>query len=215
MDLWTSTLVKFSIVAAGLTVGYIREEKLTETNRLFWLFLAVAGGGEVLEWVMAYYLKNNFPFYHVFRPLTYGLLTYVITTELGKLKKIFRLTIPLVWIAAYLNATYLQQPKETLNTVIISLTCLLHILQVLFYIALLFDRYNWHQTLYQYSFWIAMGLLIHSIISFLTLGIHNFLETDGQKAVIPFLIISEWLFYASFVLNFLLQKKQPDTPSGV
>ena len=214
MDFWTSTLIKFGIVATGITVGYIRENKLTETNRLFWLFLSVAGAGEILEWLMAAYFKNNFPLYHIFRPLTYGLLTYALTIELGKLKKIFRLTIPLVWIAAYLNGHYLQDPYKHLNTVIISITCLLHILQVLFYIALLFDRYNWNQTLYQHSFWIAMGLLIHSIISFLTLGIHNFLETDGQKAVISFLIISEWIFYASFALNLLIQKNEPASKPG-
>lgn len=211
MDFWISTIIKLSLVAAGITVGYIRESKLTEANRIFWLFLVVSGGGEILEWLMAYYLKNNFPFYHVFRPLFYGLLTYAMTIELGKLKKIFRLSIPVIWIAAYLNGKYFQQPNLHLNTVIISLTCLLQILQVLFYIAMLFDKYNWHQTLYHYSFWIAMGILIHSIISFLTLGIHNFLETDGQKAVISFLIISEWIFYASFVVNLLVQKRQPES----
>jgi uncharacterized protein YhhL (DUF1145 family) len=206
MNYWTTTLIKFLVIGIGIAIGFAREKKLNRTNYNFLIFLVVAAGGELLDWLMAYYYKHNFVYYHVFRPLFYTLITLALAEELGRMKRSFRLSILFVWIAAYFNAKYLQPPDDSLNTVIISLTCLLHILQVLFYIARLFDQYNWNETIFRHSFWIAIGILLHSIISFLTLGLHNVLGGDGQKLVTNFLIVSEWLFYASFAINMLVQK---------
>lgn len=206
MNYWTTTLIKCCIIGIGLLIGFARENKLNRTNHSFLIYLLVAGAGEILEWLMAVYYNHNFVYYHVFRPLFYTLITLALAEELGRMKVVFRLSILVVWIAAYINALYLQPPDTSLNTVIISLTCLLHVLQVLFYIARLFDQYTWNETIYRHSFWIAIGILLHSIISFLTLGLHNVLGGDGQKLVTNFLIISEWLFYASFAVNLLVQK---------
>lgn len=206
MNYWIATIIKLSIIGIGISIGFARENKLTRTNYMFLLLLVVSGAGEVLEWSMAQNHKNNFVYYHVFRPLLYTLITLAIAPELGRMKKSFRLSIPLVWIAAYFNAQYLQHSYHSLNTVIISLTCLLQILAVLFYIARLFDQYTWHETIYYNSFWIAIGILLHSIISFLTLGLHNFLGYDGQLMVTNYLIVSEWLYYISFAINFYIQK---------
>jgi hypothetical protein len=200
------TLVKFCIIGAGLVIGFSREKKLNAVNYKFLIFLLISGAGEVMEWLMAYYYKHNFVYYHVFRPLFYTLITLALADELGRLRMVFRLSIPVVWIAAYINAAYLQPMDVSLNTIIISLTCVLQILQVLFYIARLFDEYSWSDTLFRHSFIIAIGILLHSIISFLTLGLHNVLGGDGQKMISLFLVVSEWLFYASFAINLLMQK---------
>ena len=56
-----------------------------------------------------------------------------------------------------------------------------------------------------------MGILINSISSFLSLGIYNFIEGEGQSALVPILIVSEWLFYGSFIVNFILQKQKAET----
>ena len=207
MNYWIATVIKLSIIVLGIIVGFSRENKLNRTNYNFLLILIVAGAGELLEWLMAQYYNHNFVYYHVFRPLFYTLITLALAPHLGKMKRSFRLSIIFVWIAAYFNARFLQPPENSLNTVIISLTCLLHILAVLFYTARLFDRYSWNETMYQHSFWIAIGILLHSISSFLTLGLHNFLDADGQQMVTYILIISEWLYYISFIINFSLQKK--------
>lgn len=207
MIYWIATIIKLSIIGLGISIGFARENKLNRTNYFFLIILVVAGAGELLEWLMAQYYKHNFVYYHVFRPLFFTLITLALAPHLGRMKRSFRLSIIFVWIAAYFNGRYLQPPEDSLNTVIISLTCLLHILAVLFYIARLFDKYSWNETIYQHSFWIAIGILLHSISSFLTLGLHNFLGADGQKMVTHVLIVSEWLYYASFVVNFSLQKQ--------
>lgn len=202
-----TTIIKICIIVLGIIIGFARENKLNRTNYDFLIILIVAGAGELLEWLMAKYYFHNFVYYHVFRPLFYTLITLALAPHLGKMKRSFRLSIIFVWIAAYFNARYLQPPQDSLNTVIISLTCLLHILAVLFYVARLFDRYSWNETMYHHSFWIAIGILLHSISSFLTLGLHNFLGADGHKLVTHVLIVSEWLYYASFIVNFSLQKQ--------
>lgn len=206
MSYWTATLIKLSIIVAGIFVGFVRERDLTPVNFRLFIYLLVAGAGELLEWLMGIYYNHNFVYYHVFKPLFYTLITLAFSSELGKLKVGFRLSILVVWIAAYLNAKYLQQPATSLNTLIISLTSVLQVLQVLFYIARLFDRYNWNDTLYRHSFWAAIGILIHSIVCFLTLGLHNALGGEGQQFVTNFMIGSEWLFYTSFAVTLLVQK---------
>jgi hypothetical protein len=211
MDLAISTYIKLTLIGLGIAIGFYREPVLTAANRLFWIFLIVAFACEVLEYMMAKYFKMNFPLYHVFRPLYYVLYTMALSTEMGYLKKTFLLSIPLVILAAFVNGYYFQSPIKVLNTVIISLTSVLLILQVLFYIAFIFEKHNWQETIYNYSFWIAMGLLMQSITSFLTMGIYNFLEKDGQEAIIPYLIVSEWIFYSAFILNLAIQKHKTDT----
>ncbi|GAO42951.1 hypothetical protein [Flavihumibacter petaseus] len=211
MNLFIATCVKLGIIGIGIAVGAARNKSLTDANRMFWLFLLVAFAGEVLEFMMGRIFVNNYVYHHVFRPLYYAFLTLALANEMGRLRKPFLITIPVVAILAFLNAMYLQPPDKTFNTLIIVLTCLLLILQVLFYIAQLFDHHNWQETAYQYSLWIALGILIHSISSFLTLGIYNVMKQDGHRMTVPFLVISEWLFYGSFVLNFWLQHKSPTT----
>jgi len=115
------------------------------------------------------------------------------------------------WIIALINAIYFQHPDRQLNTLVIIIISVLLILQVLFYVAFLFENHNWKETIYHHSFWIAMGILINSISSFLSLGIYNFIEGEGQKALVPILIVSEWLFYSSFIINFILQKQKAET----
>ncbi len=202
------TLVKLALIVIALIVGFIREEKLSNANRLFLFFLVVALPGEIMDALMARIYENNFLYYHTYRPIYYALLTIALLGEMGRLKNALKLSIGFVYVAAILNGYYLQPPTTSLNTIIIVLTCLLLIIQILFYIARLFDRNNWQETIHQYSFWIAMGILINSISSFLSMGIHNFLSREGQVKVIPILIVSEWLFYLSFIINFTLQKKR-------
>lgn len=211
MDLLVSTYIKLGIISVGIATGYRREQVLTTANHHFWYFLLVAFAGEILDIVMARLLCNNYPYYHVFRPLYYALLTLALSSEMGKLKKTFILSIPITWIIALLNAVYLQPPDRQLNTLIIIISSVLLILQVLFYVAFLFENHNWKETIYHYSFWIAMGILINSISSFLSLGIYNFIEGEGQSALVPILIVSEWLFYGSFIVNFILQKQKAET----
>ncbi|MBZ5857037.1 hypothetical protein [Flavihumibacter profundi] len=209
MDLTIATYIKLAIIGLGILVGFSRQSSFSEANRLFWLFLLVAFAGEILESLMSKYFRNNFPLYHVFRPLYFILLTLALSEEMGRFKKLFQLTIPIVVIAALLNGLFFQSPIKELNTVIITLISIFLVLQVLFYIAILFEHYSWHETIYFHSFFICLGILINSISSFLTLGVYNFLEGDGQNSIILFLIISEWIFYSSFILNFVIQKKKP------
>jgi hypothetical protein len=211
MDLMILTYIKFVIISLGICVGFLRLSVLNESNKIFFIFLFVALAGEILEPLLGHYFSTNFPIYHIFRPLYYAILTLALSTEMTRLKKVFLASIPLVIIAAFLNAWFLQPPEKALNTIIINLASVLLILQVLFYIAILFEEHTWEQTIYYYSFWIAIAILIHSIASFLSLGIHNLLDADGQDAVVLVQAYSEFVFYASFILNFLLQKKRPNT----
>ncbi len=210
MNLFISTCIKLGIITLGIAVGFARQKQLSSANRMFWIFLLVALGGEILESLMGHYYGINYVYYHVFKPLYYTFLTLAFSSELGKLKNAFLVSIPTVMVLAILNGIFLQPPDKSFNTLIIVLICLLQVLQVLFYTARLFDRHNWQETMYQHSLWIALGLLVYSITSFLTLGIHNFLQLDGHKMVVPFLIVSEWIFYASFVLNFWIQQSRPE-----
>lgn len=208
MNLTIATYCKFGIISLGVITGFLKADKLTEANKRFWIFLIVALASEILESIMARAFRNNFPLYHVFRPLFYVLLTIALTLELDRFRNYFLLTIPVVIAAALIDAFYFQPVLTQLNTLVISLISLFMVLQVLFYVAVLFEKYSWQETLYYHSFFIALGILIHSITSFLTLGIYNFLEADGQTSIINYLIVSEWIFYSSFVLNFFIQKKK-------
>ena len=87
MDLLVSTYIKLGIISVGIATGYRREQVLTTANHHFWYFLLVAFAGEILDIVMARLLCNNYPYYHVFRPLYYALLTLALSSEMGKLKK--------------------------------------------------------------------------------------------------------------------------------
>jgi hypothetical protein len=209
MDLMSLTYIKLSIVCLGIIVGFVRLSALNTTNRIFWLYLFVALAGELLEPMLGYYFPTNFPIYHVFRPLYYTILTIALANEMKKLQKLYLYSIPVVIIAAFLNAHYLQPPDKALNTIIINLVSVLSILQVLFYIASLFEENSWEGTMHNYSFFIAIAILINSIASFLSLGIHNFLDAAGQDAVIMVQAISEFVFYGAFILNFMLPKKLP------
>lgn len=211
MDLMILTYIKLAIICLGITIGFLRLSILSESNRIFFIFLFIALAGEVLEPMLGLYFSTNFPIYHVFRPLYYSILTLAISYEMTRLKKVYLASIPFVIIAAFLNAWFLQPPEKALNTIIINLASVLLILQVLFYIAILFEEHSWEQTMYYYSFWIAIAILIHSISSFLSLGIHNLLDAEGQDAVVQVQAYSEFVFYSSFSLNFLLQKKRPAT----
>ncbi len=203
----TGTLVKLLIILLALVVGVRREGKLTVTNRIFLLFLVVALPCEIMDYMMGRIYRTNFLYYHVFRPLYYALMTIALAEEMGKMKRLFRASIPLVFVAAVLSAFFLQSPTQGLNTIVIILISMLQIIQSLLYIARLFDRYNWEQTLHEFSFWIAIAILLHSISSFLSLGIHNLISPESQEKVIRVLIISEWIFYLSFVVNFAVQKQ--------
>lgn len=209
MDLMILTYVKFSIICLGIIIGFIRNSVLTETNRIFWLSLFVALAGEVMDPLLAIYYRNNFVVYHIFRPLNYTILTIALANEIVRFKTLYLTTIPLVILAAILNAIYLQAPNQVLNTIIINLTSVLMILQVLFYIAVIFEKNNWDATIYYHSFWIAMAILIYSIASFLSLGIHNFLDAAGQAIVVQVQAYSEFVLFGGFVLNFMLQKNVP------
>lgn len=209
MDLTVLTYIKIAIICIGITIGFLKHGILTETNRIFWIFLFSALAGEILDPLMGIYFQNNFVLYHVFRPLNYAILTIALAFDIPRLRKAYLATIPVVFLAAYLNGIYLQPPKEVLNTIIINLTSVLLILEVLFYIAILFEQNNWESTIYFYSFWIALATLIYSISSFLSLGIHNFLDEAGQDVVVLVQAYSEFVFYGAFVVNFILQKKRP------
>lgn len=214
MNLIVGTCVKLSIITIGIAVGYAREKHLSAANRMFWLFLLVALAGELLEVLMGRYYGINYVYHHVFRPLYYTFLTLALSHEIGKPKTIFLISIPVVILLAVLNGLFLQPPDSSFNTIIIILTCLLLILQVLFYIARLFEEANWNEMMYHYSLWIALGIMIHSITSFLTLGAYNVLKLDGHKMVVPLLVISEWIFYASFVFNFCVQAPRQKSVEG-
>jgi hypothetical protein len=209
MDLMILTFIKFAIIIVAIIIGLFRHATLNEANRIFWLFLFVALAGEILDPLLARYFRNNFPIYHVFRPLYYTFLTLAISNEMKRLKTIYIISIPLVIIAAFLNAKFMQPPDLALNTIIINLISVLLILQVLFYIAILFEEHSWEETMHYHSFWIAIAILIHSIASFLSLGIHNFLDDEGQDVVVNVQAFSEFIFYGSFSLNFMLQKTKP------
>lgn len=208
MNLTIATFLKIGIISMGVMVGFLKEQQLTAANKRFWIFLIVALASEILESIMARAFRNNFPLYHIFRPLFYILLTIALSLELYRFRHFFLLTIPVVVAAALIDAIYFQPILTQLNTLVISLISLFLVLQVLFYVAVLFENFNWQETLYNHSFFIALGILVHSISSFLTLGIYNFLEADGQNTIINYLIVSEWIFYGSFALNFIIQKKQ-------
>ncbi|ULQ56872.1 hypothetical protein KJS94_01505 [Flavihumibacter rivuli] len=201
------TYIKLGIIGAGILIGFLQNEKLTTANRTFWFFLVIAGSFEILERMMGVIFQNNFPLYHVARPLFYGILTWGLATGLGRFRKLFLLTVPLVWLAAWLNARTLQPPATTLNTIVITFTSLLLILQVLLYVTRLFEYEDWNTIMYRGSFWIVLGILINSISSFLTLSIYNSILNRGNDLTFPILVITEWLFYLSFSLNFILQSK--------
>lgn len=211
MNLVILTYIKYVLICLGIGVGFLRLSILSESNKVFFIFLFVALAGEILEPLIGRNFGTNFPIYHIFRPLYYSILTLALSLEMTRLKKVYLASIPIVIIAAFLNARFLQPPDKALNTIIINLASVLLILQVLFYIAILFEEHTWEQTMYYYSFWIAIAILIHSIASFLSLGIHNLLDAEGQDAVVLVQAYSEFVFYASFILNFLLQKKRPNT----
>jgi hypothetical protein len=208
MDLMILTNIKLTIICLGIIIGFLRLSILSEANRIFFIFLFVALAGEILEPLLGKYFSTNFPIYHIFRPLYYSILTLAISCEMNRLKNVYLASIPIVIIAAFLNAWFLQPPEKALNTIIINMVSVLLILQVLFYIAILFEEHSWEQTMYHYSFWIAIAILIHSISSFLSLGIHNLLDSEGQDAVVQVQAYSEFVFYGSFSLNFLMQKQR-------
>lgn len=212
MDVALGNGIKFTIIAAGIAVGFVREKKLSRSNHLFWVFLIVAAGCETLDISLGRYYGSNYVFYHVCRPMNYCLLTLGLSYEIGRARRFFLFTIPVVVLLAILNAYYLQAPDKDLNTNIIVLTSLLLILQVLFFIARLFEEANRQEMMYGHSFWIGLGIMVVSITSFLTLGLYNVIQVDGQAMIITYLIISEWVFYGSFVLNFLVQKDNTALP---
>ncbi|HPZ87719.1 MAG TPA: hypothetical protein PLQ32_06430 [Flavihumibacter sp.] len=207
------TVIKFIIITAGIAVGFWKKDKLSAANQVFWIFLIVAAGCETLDVLMGKYYGNNRVYYHVSKPLTYALLTLALSNEIGRTKNFFLWSILLVVILSALNAYFLQSPGTDLNTNIIVLTSLLLILQVLFFIARLFEEANRQQMMYEHSFWIALGILILSITSFLTLGLYNVLMQEGHAKIIPYLIISEWIFYGAFLVNFLVQKPAQPPPN--
>ena len=206
MDESLGTVVKFIIIIAGITAGFREREKLSAANQVFWIFLIVAAGCETLDVLMGKYYGNNRVYYHVGKPLAYALLTVGLSYEIGRSRNFFLWSIPVVVLLSVLNGIYLQSPGTDLNTNIIVLTSLLLILQVLFFIARLFEEANRQQMMYEHSFWIALGILILSITSFLTLGLYNVLMQDGHARIIVYLIVSEWIFYGAFLVNFLVQK---------
>ncbi len=206
MDESLGTVIKFIIILAGITAGFREREKLSAANQVFWIFLIVAAGCETLDVLMGKYYGNNRVYYHVSKPLAYALLTLALSYEIGRSRIFFLWSIPVVVLLSVLNGIYLQSPGTDLNTNIIVLTSLLLILQVLFFIARLFEEANRQQMMYEHSFWIALGILILSITSFLTLGLYNVLMQDGHARIIVYLIVSEWIFYGAFLVNFLVQK---------
>ena len=208
MSLNDMTWIKIFIVCIGIIIGFMRFTFFNESTRIFWLFLFVALVFEIMDPLMSKYFGINFLVYHMFRPLLYVFLTVALSLELSRFKKIYLASIPVVLIAAFLNGYYFQPPDVALNTIIINLISVLSILQVLFYIAILFEEHSWNETMYYYSFWIAMATLLHSIASFLSLGIHNLLKEDGQAVVVWVQAWSEFVFYGAFSVNFLMQKKR-------
>ncbi|MFT4023086.1 MAG: hypothetical protein QM664_04780, partial [Flavihumibacter sp.] len=150
------TVVKFIIIIAGIAVGFQKKDNLSAANFIFWIFLIVAAGYETLDILMGTYYGNNRVYYHVSKPLTYTLLTLAMSYEIGRARKFFLLTIPAVLVLSVLNGIYLQSPGTDLNTNIIVLISLLLILQVLFFIAKLFEEANRQQMMYEHSFWIAL-----------------------------------------------------------
>jgi hypothetical protein len=207
--------VKFAVVAFGAAasaaLAMFRWERLSRADKYVAILLSIAFWNEIVSFIMALTVKNNYPLLHIYSPVELGLVCGYFSESIPALRKRsvgFKLSL-IGLLLATINASYLQ-PPYVFNSyfLLIEGSIIISLSLYSFYAILMRDD---EVVPYPYTiFWVSIILLLYWSLTVAGFGLYQFLFEN--PIINNVLYMSSVLFYLSLAIVFFNYRKL--IPSG-
>lgn len=202
----------YILLISSIFIGSYRYSLQSKNIKILLLLLVITLLSEIIAHFFAKRFHNNLFVYHIFNPIQFILVLIMFNLELKK-KWIYYL-IPLGLLFTLVNSFMWQHYSINLNSNFLNLESLFFIFLSLTYIKTLTQTFNAKDKFIEFPlFIVSLGFFLFSLISVLTFGMYNYIESINEnERLLSFLTIlrlsSNYILYVCFLLAFLTKQKQ-------
>lgn len=208
----------FGLLLSGMIMGCIRWRTLAPSLRILWMLLVLTFATEAIGRWLVFQHQANYWVYSVYRPLSFGLITWAFYVELKT--RVMLLVVGGFVILHTLNGIFLQPFGQVYDSNSMLISMLGIAVWCLFYLRRLL-QFPDEKYLSSYSlFWISCGLLLFVASSLAVFASLNTSYLPQFKAANPVLntirAATNHILYSIYFLSFLGRKvplaEHPGTP---
>lgn len=204
----TNHIIYHSIILAGVIVGLIRFKKLSASNRILLLLLAITPFAELLGYYCALTYKNNSPVSNSFILVEFGFfcLAFYTDSRITAIKYFFAALL----VFALVNGLFFQPFLNTQNFNTGLLLSLFEVVIYFLFLARYFSKVDTAPVTQFPLFWTGLGFMLFAIVFVVAFSFLKLAPGKTQWATVAKFArqYANYLLYLLYIPAFLSQQKK-------